>query len=602
MKEQAYSRILSSYHLSEWVVKYCVDTTKLKPLEKETFLDASGKLRYVDNWQSAATPDHKEDDMNSEEFFLRTGCMKLSSLWEYFHRDVMKGEGIEESHEGSSSSSCPETMKKLAYISEWQRLWIYLENEESDELYKHAPLFRLLIEFLFHPRLQRFMLLLVIYELVVTTAVVCFFWEALNPMVKLEYYFQIVAQAITYFTVVMVYRGELQFTAHANTSPHSPPTAAHTTTTAAPPSGVDVEAQSLPIVPDNNNHLKDLPVITSSTSLSNHFNIITKELRNRMKEEFNILFSCFLVCSCFMERQKIEQWKTYHKKRNELMLKYRQQRKRSLSYHELLNISLKFLTKVNGIEPEKINFDRWSYRCMLIFIAFLYPIYVFFGHLLVTYLSFIEPACKDGGLNNALCEYYFYISFVTFGMVTRYLIQMIYGMSVLTALSALAYGAEIVYRLVDVWIVKFKSLRKVEDYDMEVFFTAEGPVKRSNGFRSGRRSFVPDTNSIISPLQKSRLSPVLDDQEETKEESTRDIVRPNSFSLIPGERAASPLLLDDMGDTSSISDHPLYEWLQRDATEHYFFICEVCSAAGHVWSPALLGLFFMGIGTTFVYW
>eukprot|EP01040_Poterioochromonas_malhamensis_P008070 gene8070-8724_t len=282
------------------------------------------------------------------------------------------------------------------------------------------------------------------------------------------------------------------------------------------------------------------------------------------------------------------------------MLKYRQQRKRSLSYHELLNISLKFLTKVNGVEPEKINFDRWSYRCMLIFIVFLYPIYVFFGHLLVTYLSLIEPACKDGGLNNALCEYYFYISFVTFGMATRYLIQMIYGMSVLTALSALAYGAEIVYRLVDVWIVKFKSLRKVEDYDMEVFFTAEGPVKRSNGVGSGRRSFVTDTNSIISPLQKSRLSPGLDDQE-TKEESPLVATLP-SFSRNPVQRAASPLLLDDMGDNSSISDHPLYEWLKRDATEHYFFICEVCSAAGHVWSPALLGLFFMGIGTTLVYW
>jgi hypothetical protein len=49
-----------------------------------------------------------------------------------------------------------------------------------------------------------------------------------------------------------------------------------------------------------------------------------------------------------------------------------------------------------------------------------------------------------------------------------------------------------------------------------------------------------------------------------------------------------------LGD-DDVSQNPLYNWVKRDAIEHYFFICEVFSASDKIWSPALLGIFSLGI-------
>src|SRR4051794_35489181 len=105
-----------------------------------------------------------------------------------------------------------------------------------------------------------------------------------------------------------------------------------------------------------------IPKITKSTNLRNHFTSIRKEFFNRVKYETILMFPSFFLylrrvascfCFCFyrassesISLSKLRQ-ELHH--RQQLLEEYRRKHssgKKVLSYHELLNISLKFLISV----------------------------------------------------------------------------------------------------------------------------------------------------------------------------------------------------------------------------------------------------------------
>jgi hypothetical protein len=82
---------------------------------------------------------------------------------------------------------------------------------------------------------------------------------------------------------------------------------------------------------------------------------------------------------------------------------------------------------------------------ILLFIIIVFPLYLV-----------MEQSSNDGS-DSIACRYYFYDMILSFGgRITRNIVQVIFGMSVLIALTSLSYGSEIAYRLLMHGLLNFK--------------------------------------------------------------------------------------------------------------------------------------------------
>ena len=562
-KEASYSRLTSSFCLSDWIQKYCVRSSRL-PTARSTFVDEKAVRRYTDNWQAV-----EEDSLGAqntddwETFFLTTGCMKLSHLVDIYQTVNEESASKEESLINPEITSST-LSNELCYINEWQRLWIFLENDEKDELSEYAPFFCVIIEILFHPRLQKLMGFLLCYNISVTVLVAILFPSLVN-LGAVANIGATIFQTLAYFSMVVVYRGT-----------------------------VGTPEQREQVKPPADLQMNVQPDRTGSISYRGNnvaFSLLRKEYFNRIKQEIYILL-CMpsnpdtskpanFCCVC-RENFRMMKWREYQQQRSAMIRE--QQQKRKLSYRELLNISLKFLIRVNGINPNHINFDRPFFRCILLFIVLIFPIYLFIlnvllaDHTNLTYYCTGKTPSADLGCQQTVVTF-----FLTFGNLTGYTTQLLFGMSIMLGLSSLAYGAEIAYRLIDSFLVKFRSLRKVTKYDLDVIFTAvdDQQVKRP----------FTDRPSIDSQVTISSLHM----KEKEKENDAHIKDEPDSSFQSKMFQSA------EVADEQDISNNPLFSWVKRDAIEHYFFICEVFSASDGVWSFALLGIFLIGVIIMSVY-
>jgi hypothetical protein len=610
-KELSYSRVISNFRLSDWAKRFCVKTRLFKTPGRTTFTDNNGVKRYTDNWQEVGDEENGDVD-NWEQFFFQTGCLQFSQLFEIYGSLQNESEAKEE-HQSSDQLSLKASpaLNSIAYISEWQRLWIHLENDPKDELAQYAPFFRILIEFLFHPRMQQFMTALIIYNTVLTVVLMVIYASVVDYGDIFNLFFICFLDPVVYFGLVILYKGKVSEVSAKNSIP-------------APfrytENQLPVEKLEVSDFPDS--RPLDLSTFSQTTNVNNHFAAVRNELWSRIKQEIYLI--CLPItcrwsstdpiqssssssqswyCFCCRESSQMLKWRQYHQRKTEMLRRY-QQEKRKLSYHELLNISLKFLTRVNGIDPNKINFDRWWYRLILLFITVIFPVYLFFGQYFGGLLIFNLEACKDGSFSSELCTYYTIAAITSGGLMTRYFVQLIFAMSIMTALVSLGYGAEIAYRLADYWMVKFKSLRRVEQFDIEELLLNPDEIKIQKSPKQQLRK-----KKSIGTQEKA-----VDEEEERRSETVS--VLHNNVKTISGKREhelvdADDIIADEvtplipptinLDEENEISHHPLFHWVKRDAIEHYFFICEVFTAADKIWSPALTAIFLVGVVNCVVY-
>jgi hypothetical protein len=688
-KELSYSRVVSNYRLSDWLKRFCVKRCLLsQPNERETFIDEHGVHRFMDTWQPVPVIYFELENQGFENYFLETGCMPLSYIYNYFVNQ-------EENEDFHLPSKPPDNLHQIAYISEWQRLWIYLENDESDDLAEHAPLYRLIIEFLFHPRMQNLMMAFFSYLYFINILLLILFPSAIDPIPIFYLFFELLIQSVAYFSIVVVYRG---IVSQPDASIFEDPLYKAMTEQLSEKSAKQVEKEreqkekqlregkgqrdseesrddededeqrkdhkkesqddhdNDPAEDSNMSYLDavrahlpgvhkkiDIAPITKTTQLKRHFYFIRKELFSRIKYELSLLHPIFAV---FFSSQSIQQQIQFlHKQKRFFLLKQKKQ-KRKLSYHEILNISLKFLTRVNSVNIKTINFDRITYRCLLLFIICVFPIYLLLHTYLTNFVLVFTDQCNS--LNPSddqkeFCTYFFFYFVLTCGTLMKYFVHLIYGMSVLVALVSLAYGTEIAYRLADSFILKFKSLRRVEEYDLEEYFQISVKRDAKKKFKEEQRkrtSSAATHNSNANSPNKAPGRPIsLDTKKknggssgsiyEEKEEfqqfnpmlkrgSKQTSTSPTGITIALPEEKELKEEIETPSSTSStsdglmkrrlhseseqeISDHPLYYWVKRDATEHYFFICEVFSASDRIWSPFLSGIFFICFSVTVIF-
>eukprot|EP01039_Chlorochromonas_danica_P002705 gene2705-2955_t len=404
--------------LFDWVRKHGLSASHFLATG-ETFLDSHGVRRYLHNWQPVYHSNDEDDFTEGTIRFLahQTGCKKVIVSCE---------QPITPTASTADQSSRSDKISRTVYhpaifLQDWERLWAFLEMDNEDEIAIQAPLLRAYVEFFFHQKTCWLMISLYLYNLLVfliLEASVAPPWGT-----KLEFLYEhvlLAIQLLVYLALMLLFKGYIFY----------PPPQHSSWEEEDPEEGIrhDIDSQKHPD-PSSLSSKKKSPsgkIIFHSVQWTRTF----VQLINRVRIEIKEL--CITKPPHLGQRQ------------------FQPLRKR-VSYYTLMNIALKFLTRYNGIDPQKINFNRRSYRLVLLFIVTGLPIYQLVNTYLYPYLSKVRNSCTDD-FEGSYCQYYLLECLMTGGMMTLIVMQYIYGASVFLSLAGLAYGGEITHRLANSWM------------------------------------------------------------------------------------------------------------------------------------------------------
>lgn len=528
-------------NLSHWIKKFGSKADKLLKENSQTFTDQNGIKRYLNNWMIV---DESANDYLTYKgiqiFYSQTGCIHkrvcCQHLEEKNDEEVEEGPMINEEDSKTQNplntsinhtTSLPydntnQDIINTSFLNDWHKLWTYFENDKEDEIAIQAPLFRLFVEYFFHRRTAQFMIFLFVYNYIVYTILFIMFPSAFSPFLYVYHYLDTFVQLLTYFIAAILFKGSL------------------------------VELFWDPIEIEKANKRKS--ALNDTKPWTYHYSVHW--------------------CSSFYQiyAKGMKELKTLTKELQIREKKLNSSQKRNPSYYELLNISLKFLNRHNGIDPKEINFDRPTYRMMLLFVLFVFPIYLFLSLYFSSYYLWVIPKCESD-FSSSFCQYYVYFAILSIGSLSAYIMQLIFGSCVLVSLVGLAYGGEIVFRLTDSWRKKFSGLRRVKK-DKLCYCIGLTNLELSQ-FQT-----IPTNSTSHHDGQNLSLNSQPYSSNSTTQIST---IQSESDKLI-WEEYDSTLLNNDISDL-----------IKRDAIEHYLFIKNVMKSADHIWSPILSGCFLLSL-------
>eukprot|EP01038_Epipyxis_sp_PR26KG_P014992 gene14992-20167_t len=391
----------------------CVElhVTKQSPLRKKT------EIEIMDN--PAANLDHMENGENNsdtdqaivssvlhksrESLTTNSNSKHLASninLSVQIRTSMSVAEDNDDDNKRFSNLKNRETSSEelrsvdLKFLTNWKSLWdeYLLESVEQDEVARCAPLLRKQIDFFFHPWTRRIMVNLSIYNLII--AIVSY---QLYPTNKSLLY-----NAVTYPVVgLLVYMS------------------AHVLLT-----GSTWSRKSISYSNKKNQSRKSL-------AAKGNFGLVDNQPKSSwffsLSQMYTHSYRDFKEVFCSFTRRKFVRVTPI------------------VSFYDIMNISLKFLTKHNGIRIETVNFNRSQYSTALQIISLFIPFYIVFARtgFLNLYLYFIYCNNGEGGYLTLMITAYLFIG------------------STILSLVALAYAAEIAYQMTNSWVKRFTTLRKV---------------------------------------------------------------------------------------------------------------------------------------------
>lgn len=560
--ENISSSASSIISLSDWIQKFGITADQLLGRKRETFLDHNGILRYVDNWQLV-----EEDVLNTELarndnfFYDLTGCIKVNVL------HLKPSDESSKKQPGAQGSSKAE---RISVLNDWKLLWNFFSWDNEDEIAEQAPLLRLFIEFFFHFRTCQIMVGLYLYNITIMTICLIAYPHANVNSYLIYDYFTATVQMFTYFAIIFLYRGKISLTENASSLKANPHIEAYQhrmkeKRASARPDGAIPPPAAPPVPPSDSTAPAPGPTAKYVTYYSVHWSSTIRQLVSKSKEEISRLL--------FRSHQSHPP--PHHTHQQQEHPRFFHPDDRTPSYYELLNISLKFLIRHNGIQPKEIDFDRPTYRLVLLFAVTVFPVYLFFSDYFTTYLLYVIPICLDQG-DSEFCRYYMLYIILSLGSLTKFALQFVFGGSVLVALVGLAYGGEIAFRLINSWMTKFSCLRRVSYHHSSLIVQSPQESEHSSS-ASERQESSSHADGFIQAKLDSRASAI-----ELKEIEGSD----------QSDAADSE---NDLFFDYGVSVDSFNDLLRRDATEHYFFIKHVLAQAGKIWSPALTGMMVLDI-------
>ena len=483
--------------LQEWIIENeCISYEILSKITSgETFRDHDGILRFVSNWFPAPEIDESvkvDANVKYRQHFSNTGCFEIPL--------VVARKPVKDSLYTNHSRH----IATIKILSNWERLWHFLAADSSDEIADHVPLLRACVSFFMHKKTFLLFLFLFIYNQSLTI------WVSLEVRVSASIavllFIYKVSTLILYFILYRLYNTNRPAISRNNSKD---------------------DDDTLPLEFGYSMKLESIRTKVSTVKYvtNMHWSGSVRQLVALIKVELRSLFtgsSSPTKQGLMTDVSKADNSNNNNNNTNNTSS--RSSREESLrSFDMLLNIALKYLTRHCEVRREEINLNRLGYRMAFLIIFTILPAaclleMAYSWFITVDYCQTSSDYCRASIIYTAL----------TLGYLTTGLYDFLLFGAQIISLIGLMYGSELAYRMIDCWMKRFASLRRVAFSDTE--------------------------DVEASTLSQRIVSPVTALNMET-----------------------NSLYIKEM---SYISMRDLSQQLTRDATEQYLFIVEYMRQSG----------------------
>lgn len=487
--------------LQDWIItNECVSYEILNKITSgETFRDHDGVLRFVSNWFPAPEVDENvsiDAYVKYQQHFSLTGCFEipLAVSKKLVSNCIHSDENIH--------------VATIKILSNWERLWNNLAADTSDEIADQVPLLRACVSFFMHKATFLLFLSLFIYNESLTI------WVSVelrvSPAIVVGLFIYNLSTLLLYFILFRLYNTNRSENSKNNDNHDDPPSLEF---------GYRKKLESI--------HIK---TSTVKYVTNMHWSGSVRQLFALVKVEVRSLFNG--TSSPKKGLPEISKADSNISPRREESLR---------SFDMLLNIALKYLTRHCEVRRDDLNLSRLGYRIAFLTIFTILPVVCL---LQMTYSWFVTISyCQ---ISSNYCRASIIYTALTVGYLTTGVYDFLLFGAQIISLIGLMYGSELAYRMIDCWMKRFASLRRVAFSDTE--------------------------DVEASTLSQRLVSPVTALNRETNSLQVKEI--------------------------SYISMRDLSQQLTRDATEQYLFIVEYMRQSGSVWSSVIVGLYIYSITLT----
>ena len=437
--------------------------------------------------------------------------------------------------ENPSAAASAHRVVNISFLMNFRALWEYLEADGTDELLEYAPLFRMYVELYFHIRTTYILMAVAGYDLLIHIIVDCIYPGYPVSLFILDNC-QLVFEVLFYLALANLFKGSL----FASTVPPA-------------------LKREEPI-----NHHKQRRHEHRKFTL--HW---TSSFRQVIHRSIDELFSLW---DRNPQHQTIPPSKV----------------NKPVPFYELLNISLKFLSKHSNNVGDKLQLNRKSHNIKLLMILCLLPLY----YIVITFVPATAPyqqyleICDSDGADSLKCLNSKWTFLLSLGYATYITRKYIFSSAVLLSLTGLAFGAEIAHSLTDSWIYRFGPLRRLGALN-----TDDMPDQsQSQGQGQGQGVLYEEFDATASMKSSlSGLGPGLGSS------------RPSVFRQSLAERlsleqtATRPVRMPSKLKFGAVSAVEVMPYVQRDSYEHYLFLREFMSIASRTWSAPILTFVFFAV-------
>ena len=247
---------------------------------------------------------------------------------------------------------------------------------------------------------------------------------------------------------------------------------------------------------------------------------------------------------------------------------------KTIPFSELLNLSLKFLSKHSNNVNDKLQLNSKSHNLKLLMILCFLPLYF----IIIIYVPPTSPYqqyihdCDDHGSSSQRCLNAQWTFWLSGGYATYIIRRYIYSSAVLLSLMGLNFGAEIAHSLTDSWIFRFGPLRRLANPEAE---KEEPPSNEGSVADYSIKSSATGANTIAS-IQAPRASHF----------------RPSLEQMMQNSVPLKHLSRVKFGAVTAVE---VMRYVQRDSYEHYLFIREFMTIASRSWSGPIMTFAFFAV-------
>lgn len=496
----------------------------IKELEA-TFIDESGVKRYTDTWLPV-TESFKTDD---EESSLNEYTIKEISIQSISHGEEQR------------------KLYRVKFLTDWERLFKKYHNDMDDEIALHAPLLKLFIDGIFHNTTLYILSAINVYNCIAIIAILQYYEPNSSSIDIFLDIVNFLAFQIIYLAVRTLYKGAM----------FGEP--------------VDRSAE----YKKEDDHANELD--TSGTADRVEFERKVQPQKAYARRSLHWFSTIVLICkTSWKDTLALFGHCRCCKEAGAEIGVAEKQLFASLSYYQLLNTSLKFMTRHCETDLNKHKIYKTSYRLVLLFVLYLLPIYLFIYNSVGVYqlaFSVCQAALheSDATLKEVLdemCNLYLTVIGGSFGYLTIVISRYICASAVVVALLGLVFGAEIAYTLTDCWIRRFIALRRTEVDQVDMHKNDRGDADADAGSTASHNSDIDNDNDS---------------------DNDNDMIRNVHTKSSKKSSEKSPEKL------ASNKIDELTKALSRDAFEQYAFIKEYMHQAGSIWSPAFIGFIILAM-------